>query len=73
MEKGEGSLADETDPQALLAEVAVRADVPVDVISRLLGLESDFPDFTIYGSKTEFARRVARILDEASAAEGADA
>lgn len=63
-------MEDETDPEALLAAVADRADVPVKVISSLLGLESDFPDFTIYGSKTEFARRVAGILDEASTAEG---
>jgi len=50
----------------LIAECADRAGVQVEVLHELLALEPDFPDFTKYGAKTEFQRRIAAILDRAS-------
>ncbi|HEX7855890.1 MAG TPA: hypothetical protein VF503_19565 [Sphingobium sp.] len=54
------------DDDALLEEAALRHGLDVDVLRNLLALEDDFPDFTVHGSKTEFARRVAAILDAAA-------
>lgn len=63
-------MAEEIDSGSLVRAAAQGAGVPPELVDRLLALESAFPDFTIYGSKTDFARRVAAILDEASKAEG---
>lgn len=51
--------------QKLIDRAASRAGIPVTVLQNLLALEEDFPDFTIHGSKTEFSRRIERILDAA--------
>lgn len=36
------------------------------MIKSLLNLERDFPDFTVFGSKTDFARRITAILNKAA-------
>lgn len=55
----------------LLDQAASRNSVEAVMLRQLLALDEAFPDFTIYGTKTEFARRVAAILDAAATQEGA--
>lgn len=50
----------------LIAEISERNNVDADVIKSLLNLERDFPDFTVFGSKTDFARRVNSVLNKAA-------
>lgn len=51
----------------LMVRAAAHNQVPVEVLRELMGLESEFPDFTRFGSKAEFTRRVAAVLDAAAA------
>ena len=55
----------------LLARCAEQNGVAPDVVVALMNLKEEFADFTVWGAKAEFARRVARILD--AAAQGATA
>jgi hypothetical protein len=54
------------DAADLLVQVADRERLPVKVLEQLMALEPEFPDFNLYGAKTEFGRRVAAILDAAA-------
>lgn len=58
----------EEQKEELIAIAAADSHVPVDVIRRLLALEAEFDDFTVYGTKAQFSRAVARILDDATLA-----
>jgi hypothetical protein len=51
------------DDQELLNLAAERFGVPVDVLTALLELEDSFPNFSVFGAKAEFTRRVNAILD----------
>ena len=64
-------MTDEIATTELVAQAAERAGLPVSVLSDLLALESDFPDFNVWGKKSEFTRRVAEILDTAAQARAA--
>jgi len=55
----------------LIARCASQNGVSADVLHALLALEVEFPDFTAWGSKSEFSRRVARLLDQAAHAAAA--
>lgn len=63
-----GSLAvdGESDAEDLLAIAASHNQVPVELLRQLLALEQEFPDFTQFGSKAGFTRRVAQLLDHAA-------
>lgn len=50
----------------LIASISERNRVDPDMIKSLLNLERDFPDFTVFGSKTDFARRITAILNKAA-------
>lgn len=50
----------------IVTRAAAAAGVPADVLLELLGLESEFRDFSIQGVKTAFAGRVADILERAA-------
>jgi hypothetical protein len=65
-------VAEEIDAEPLIRVSAQGAGVSAQLLEQLLALESAFPHSTIYGSKTDFARRVTAILDDARG-EGAGA
>lgn len=50
----------------LVAKAALRNGVQPDVLEALLALESTFANFSVFGSKAEFSRQVARIVDKAA-------
>jgi hypothetical protein len=50
----------------LIAKAAAQNGVATAVLQKLLALESTFANFTSYGAKADFSRRVADILDEAA-------
>jgi hypothetical protein len=50
----------------LIAKAAAQNGVATVVLQRLLALESNFANFTSYGAKADFSRKVAEILDEAT-------
>jgi hypothetical protein len=54
------------DDQELVNLAAERFGVPADVINALLDLEDSFQNFSVFGAKAEFARRVNTILDVGS-------
>jgi len=62
---------DEASAEALMARAAARNQISLGVLRELMALEREFPDFTQFGSKAAFARRVAQILDKANAARDA--
>jgi hypothetical protein len=49
----------------LINQSAARHNVPADALEKLLALEASFENFSVFGSKADFTRQVARILDEA--------
>lgn len=55
----------------LLARVTRECELPADLLRRLAALEAAIPDVNVWGAKAELGRRVAEILDEAAAREGA--
>lgn len=57
----------ETSHEVLLERAAVHHQVDPDLLKGLLAIEKDFPDFSIFGSKAAFTRRVAAVLDAAIA------
>lgn len=57
-----------TQDDELIRQAALRHSVDPSVIGQLLALAPDFENLNIYGMKVEFTRRVAQILDGASAA-----
>jgi hypothetical protein len=59
-------LDDEADATELIVRSATRNGAAPDVVQALIALEATFFDFTVFGSKANFARRVAQILDEAA-------
>jgi len=64
-------LSDETPEDPLLACVTRDCDLPSDLLQRLAALEAVIPDVNVWGAKAELGRRVAEILDEVAAREGA--
>ena len=50
----------------LPAKAATHYQLDVELLKALLELEKDFPDFTQFGSKASFSRRVASLLDAAA-------
>lgn len=50
----------------IITRAAAAAGVPAAVLLALLGLETEFRDFSIQGVKTAFAGRVADILERAA-------
>lgn len=59
-------MSDEADADDLIARCAQQNDVSPEVVRKLIALEAAFPDFTVWGSKAEFSRQVARLLDAAT-------
>ncbi|MRX08132.1 hypothetical protein GJ697_09835 [Pseudoduganella sp. FT25W] len=59
------------DDVELIETAARRFGVPTEVLSALLALEESFQNFTVFGTKAEFTRRVYTILDDASSASSA--
>lgn len=55
----------------LINIAATHHGVPADVLMALLELETQFENFSVFGSKVDFSRQVAKILDEASGKAGA--
>lgn len=53
-------------PVELIAKAARQNGVAPELLEKLLALESTFTSFTVYGAKADFARQVARILEEAA-------
>jgi hypothetical protein len=51
----------------LIADAANKNGIAPELLEQLLNLEAEFTNFTLYGAKTDFSRRVAKILDEAAA------
>lgn len=56
----------------LLAQVAMEAGVPPQLLLDLANLEQHVPDVNILGSKAELTRRVTALLNDYAAREGAD-
>lgn len=59
-------MAEENRERELIVEAAAQFDVPVALLEELLGVAENFTGFAAYGSKTDFSRRIALILDEAA-------
>lgn len=62
-------MSEDEQKASLLARAAEAAGVTPALLEALLALDDDFPDFTVYGAKTNFSRKVAEILDAAAAEE----
>lgn len=62
---------EEIDLSALIAKSATHNGVQPDVLEALLALESTFANFSGSGSKAEFSRQIARIVDQAAGQTGA--
>ncbi|KWK21996.1 hypothetical protein WT77_18915 [Burkholderia stagnalis] len=56
----------ERELDGLIAQSAKANGVEPDVLLALLELDQTFSSFAVYGSRAEFARRVAHILDAAA-------
>ena len=54
------------DDLELIKLAAERFEVPAEVLIALLDLEDSFQNFSVFGAKAEFTRRVSTILDEGS-------
>jgi hypothetical protein len=54
------------DDLELIQLSAERFGVPVEVLIALLDLEDSFQNFSVFGAKAEFNRRVNTILDDGS-------
>lgn len=54
------------DDLELIQLAAERFGVPVEVLIALLDLEDSFQNFSVFGAKAEFTRRVNTILDDGS-------
>lgn len=54
------------DDAELIHFSADRFGVPADVLTALLALEDSFQNFSAFGAKAEFSRRIATILDNGS-------
>lgn len=59
-------MTDGRDEHELISRAAAQYGVPTEVLTALLALEGAFENFSVFGKKAEFARQVARILDEGS-------
>ena len=68
-----GLSVSEAEPEydVLLLRAAEHYEVDVDLLVSLLALERDYPDFSVFGSKAQFTRAVAAVLDAAVAKAGA--
>lgn len=60
-------MTDSQGESELIDRSATHHGVPIDTLTALLALEKEFENFSVFGIKAEFSRRVARILDETSA------
>lgn len=55
----------EDDTADLISKAAKQHGVSPELLRKLLALESKFTNFEVWGAKTDFARQVAKILEEA--------
>jgi hypothetical protein len=62
-----GHIVSADEEQSLITHVAQSHGVPAQLLSDLLGLEAQFPDMTVFGSKTHLLRTIGTILDQALA------
>lgn len=57
---------EEDNPVELITKAAEQYGVAPALLEQLLALERNFTNFTLYGARADFARQVARILEEAA-------
>jgi hypothetical protein len=55
----------------LIAKVAHECGLPPSVLESLLALESSYANFAAPGARADFARQVARIVEDEAATQGA--
>lgn len=61
-------MASEDRDQELLKEAGFQQGVEPEILTQLLSLAEEYSAITVYGSKVDFSRRVAEILDKAASA-----
>ena len=54
------------DDVEIIERAAQRFGVPVEILSALLALEDSFQNFSVFGAKADFSRRITTLLDDAS-------
>jgi hypothetical protein len=57
--------------RTLLKELAAEQELNEDLITKILGLEREFPNLDAWGVKPDLKRRLGEIIESAVKAEGA--
>lgn len=50
----------------IIERAAQRFGVPAEILLALLALEDSFQNFSVFGAKADFSRRITALLDDAS-------